>query len=76
MFGGRLSWNEAVQRQGIHCESDAGRTRFCVVKFAVPEGVTDVSENYYVVRGRVHVDYHRGKEEDVSNCVIVIVCIA
>ena len=52
----------------------AGWKGFRVVKFTVPEGVTDGSEAYEVVHGRVHVDKHCGKEEEVAECVIVILC--
>ena len=79
MFGSRFRWNkgvDALQGQGIICESGACRTEFHVVDFAVPRGATDGSEAENIFCGIVHVNDHPRKEEEVADCVIILVCTA
>ena len=56
------------------CESGAVWTGFRVFKLAVSKGATHGSEADNVFCGIIHVDNHHSKEEEVSDCVVVVVC--
>ena len=58
------------------CESGAVWRGFHIVKFAVTKGAIDGSEVDNVVCGIFHVDNCCRKEEEVSDCVVVVVCAA
>ena len=49
---------------------------FRLINFVVHKGAADGSEADNVVCVRFHINNHRGKEEEVADCVVIILCAA